>query len=85
MSDTMAGTYGQDLSATDPLHRVDPLDRDSPDRDHEREEDGTPRRKRPRLQPPPEDRVEISEEARRALAAIAAAAAAEPDKSETPE
>ena len=73
MSDSMGGTYGQaDLSASDPLHRVDPLDRDSPDREQERNPDGSPRRRRPRLQPPPEDRLEISEEARRALAAAAA-------------
>jgi hypothetical protein len=68
MSDSMSGTFGQrDLGAADPLHRVDPLDRDSPDRENNREDEPRRKRERQRLRPPPEDSVQISEAARRAL------------------
>ena len=68
MSEAMSGGMGQ--RAVDPsesMQRVDPMDRDSPDRDRRQQEEFDKEGRRPHLHAPGEDRVEISEEARRAL------------------
>lgn len=69
MSESMGGTFGQ--RAVDPaesLKRVDPMDRDSSDRERRSREDFDQEKRREHAPlPPGEDRVEISEAALRAL------------------
>lgn len=69
MSDSLNDGYDhRQLDAADPLHRVDPLDRDATNRDKQQREDTTNPNARPhRKQAPREDQVIISDEARRAF------------------
>ncbi len=77
MNDSMSGPFGQrDLDPADPVRRVDSLDRDSPDREQRNPEDGRGG-PRVRFKPPPEDRVQISEAAWKALEEEAKKAEAE--------
>ena len=68
MSETMGGAYTQrPLDPSDPLQRVERMDRDSPDRDRRQREEFERERQRQRLAAGEEDKVEISEAARLAL------------------
>ncbi len=77
MSDSLNEGYGQrEVEAADPLHRVDPLDRDASNRDKQQREDlSNPNARAHRKQAPRKDQVFISEEARRAFEETARATA----------
>lgn len=72
MSETMGGAYAQrPLDPSDPLQRVERMDRDSPDRDRRQRDEFERERQRQRLATEEEDKVEISEAARMALKSVA--------------
>jgi hypothetical protein len=75
MSDEMNGTYNQ-LDPADPLKRVERMDRDSPDRERQKQEEFERRRRLAHAANPGEDRVEISPAALKALSDAELAAAA---------
>ncbi len=68
MSEAMNGMFGQPgLDPAESMQRVERLDRDSPDRERREQEDLQREKRRVHMISPGHDRVEISEEALRAL------------------
>ena len=68
MSDALSGGMGQrGLDPAESMQRVDPMDRDSPDRERRQQEPFDKEGRRGRIHVQGEDRMEISEAALRAL------------------
>ena len=79
MSDALSGGMGQrGVDPTESMQRVDPMDRDSPDRERRQQEPFDKEGRRGHFHAQGEDRVEISEAALRALREASEAGALPP-------